>query len=268
MSPHFEQRYISDELTHCIGRNEETDDDRYEILKIILESNQLKAKTRPGTTVDYDAMYDFQNKFSSKEKFIARVVCFCDIPISDLKFHMKKYSKFGISFKKSYLVERGVNPIFYVAMDSRFKGKRNEEIYNDMISEYDKLALVAIIATTHGKNPNDIEFQLRKLDTDLAEHVRNKFDGGLSDEEYDFYKMLSPFLINTHRHIFCFMKPWNAYKGDEHDKNYYMEREWRLFGDLNFQFDNISRICLPPSYARRFREDFPNYYGQISHIDW
>lgn len=47
--------------------------------------------------------------------FSTGVVCFCDIPVGDLAFHARKYSKFGIAFTKAFLLNQGANPVFYIA---------------------------------------------------------------------------------------------------------------------------------------------------------
>jgi hypothetical protein len=58
------------------------------------------------------------NKFSSNNLINPDMVCFCDIPIGDLGIHIKKYGQFGLAFKKSFLIERGANPVLYVERNS------------------------------------------------------------------------------------------------------------------------------------------------------
>ena len=41
-------------------------------------------------------------------------MCFCDIPVGDLGLHMRKYSPFGLAFKKDFFAEQGALPVFYV----------------------------------------------------------------------------------------------------------------------------------------------------------
>ena len=52
------------------------------------------------------------------EAVYSRVVCFCDIPVTDLAIHMTKYSRFGLSFLKPFLISKGANPVLYVANNS------------------------------------------------------------------------------------------------------------------------------------------------------
>ncbi len=46
-----------------------------------------------------------------------------------------------------------------------------------------------------------------------------------------------------------------------------MEREWRVLDRVPFALSDVCRIILPESYARRFRADIPNYFGQISFVE-
>ena len=46
-------------------------------------------------------------------------ICFCDIPVTDLEIHMTKYSRFGLSFLKDFLVRKGATPVMYVAENSQ-----------------------------------------------------------------------------------------------------------------------------------------------------
>ncbi|MFH1613690.1 MAG: abortive infection system antitoxin AbiGi family protein [Planctomycetota bacterium] len=41
-------------------------------------------------------------------------VCFCDIPVDDLKIHTQKYGYFGLSFRKEFIASKGGAPVFYM----------------------------------------------------------------------------------------------------------------------------------------------------------
>ena len=61
-------------------------------------------------------------KISDEGAIMGQIVCFCDIPHAGLPLHMAKYSHFGISFLKSFLVTKGANPVFFVVRDSVVPG--------------------------------------------------------------------------------------------------------------------------------------------------
>jgi hypothetical protein len=68
-------------------------------------------------------------------------------------------------------------------------------------------------------------------------------------------------------YVFSFLKFFDGSAIDEDPENYYMEREWRMLGSLNFRLRNVHRIILPESFAKQFREDIPEYFGQITFVD-
>jgi Putative abortive phage resistance protein AbiGi, antitoxin len=121
------QRYVSPELTHFVGKrlSEDQQDQQYSLLvNDILKAGWLMHPSfdRPpkeglsgsplvgGTpTPDVD----------DTEAAYWRGICFCDIPVTDLEIHMNKYSRFGLSFLKHFLVDQGANPVLYVAKNSQ-----------------------------------------------------------------------------------------------------------------------------------------------------
>jgi hypothetical protein len=98
--------YISNKLTHWVGRNEKTDEDRYNILfKNILKKKEL----RYGKC---DWLYG--SKYGGIIKpWKVEMICFTDIPYSETESHCKEYSKFGLSFEKSYLANCMASPVGY-----------------------------------------------------------------------------------------------------------------------------------------------------------
>jgi|SRR5215212_2893768 len=67
-------------------------------------------------------------------------------------------------------------------------------------------------------------------------------------------------------YAFSFLKPFDDTTADEDPENFYMEREWRVFGDVRFEPNDVYRIILPPSYAERLRKDLPQYSGQVTFV--
>jgi hypothetical protein len=67
--------------------------------------------------------------------------------------------------------------------------------------------------------------------------------------------------------VFPFIKYFDAKLPLDDLHNYYMEREWRVCGNVEFALKDVSRVFFPASYAARFRTDLPCYFGQISFVD-
>jgi hypothetical protein len=105
------QRYVSNELTHFVGRSLQTADEQFRLLTAnILTSGKL------GTLPDgsFQVCADGSTHPTSNEMVHYPMVCFCDIPVPDLTLHMEKYSRFGLALKKAFLIPKGARPVFYV----------------------------------------------------------------------------------------------------------------------------------------------------------
>ena len=142
------QRYTSTLLTHFIGRGTKKEAKRYELFKSILESGYLLSRSvqrlEPAKLDDvignrgFGYPMDFPQKTDLNEIITANVVCFADIPFSDLSVHTQKYSRFGIAFEKNFLITKGASPVFYVcanAIDPQMEKlqQRNPAMAKDVI---------------------------------------------------------------------------------------------------------------------------------------
>ena len=95
------QRYVSDELTHFVGRAivqrggdpDEMAAEQYRVLVSILESKKLlPSSLDPGGGPHPGVATSFNPKAALAEMFVSEVVCFCDIPVEDLGLHITKYA--------------------------------------------------------------------------------------------------------------------------------------------------------------------------------
>jgi hypothetical protein len=82
----------------------------------------------------------------------------------------------------------------------------------------------------------------------------------LDAKEFWQYSQLAGFIEH---HIMCFMKFFDSSLPDDDPNNFYMEREWRVVGDVEFDLKDVCRIILPKAFAKRFRNEHPDYAGAL-----
>jgi len=257
-----QQRYVSRELTHFVGRSLPDDDARYDLLVKILRSGWLKCQ-EPETLLRGKVEIKPHALLSSNELFIPYCVCFCDIPVGDLAVHMTKYSRFGLAFTKEFLVEKGAGPVLYIA-------KRTVIQDSDIIIEQARQVLP----------PEDVKKLAATIDPEKAKlRAGDVFDrmfprgflglfpelfGAQSPLTHQQRIHLKEFYDIVRFHVFGFLKFFDHCLPDDHPENFYMEREWRILGNLDFDLADAHRVILPKRYAKRLREDVPDYCGQIT----
>ena len=229
-----QQRYISNELTHFVGRDEQDKNAQYQILSKILKDCHVKPKDyKPGKLNIWRNLKP-NARISDNNLYLSEVVCFCDIPLQDLQIHTSKYSLFGLSFEKDFVIRQGGIPVYYIPKEAKYclnmlfdvKGAANSDV--------------------------NLEKAFNSMHEDFMQ-IRSR----LSDKtKYFLY-------IYFFHHLKFF--DHNLPDGDE--QNYYFEREWRLHGELNFKIEDVKRVFIEECYAKKFRIDFPKYYGQISFLE-
>lgn len=90
------------------------------------------------------------------------------------------------------------------------------------------------------------ERQWRQLEDQVEQLIkRSKAQPGVPKEQNDLGEF-SRFLVF---HFFCYLKFFNPAKDDQDDENYYMEREWRVVGNVNFQLQDVLECCCLNSLA-------------------
>jgi hypothetical protein len=232
------QRYVSHELTHFVGKGLPEDQQYSLLVNDILQAGWLMfppfdRQPKEGLSGIPLEGGTHSPDVDDTEAAHSRRICFCDIPVTDLEIHMSKYSRFDLSFLKPFLVRKGANPVLYVA-----------------------------------KNSQALAFGLPGVRSGYDVWPRDKvFKGNI--QLYEDYRQKLPVTLNYFLDllVFSFIKYFDDSTSDEDESNVYMEREWRVLGDVNFALADVHRVFMPERYAERFREDLPNYIGQLTFSD-
>lgn len=257
------QRYVSNELTHFLGRREADDDARYALLLKMLGSGLLTPYPLDPSQGNMSRV-DTTGKLSDESMYLGRVTCFCDIPLADLEIHMTKYSRFGIAFDKQWLVSRGANPVFYVVSDPGLpRPKSFERAIQELTKKMQDFGLAEV-------DMAELVSKVQIFDEFLPLHHQlfAKIMKIAQSQETDLGASEVAAVEGFHdTHIGLFLKPFSTSLPDEHPENVYMEREWRILGNLQFALDDVVRVILPKQYRKRFREDSPHFYGQVHFPD-
>lgn len=251
------QRYVSKELTHFVGRNlrKEIEDKKqlldaqYNVLLKIISEKRISYPPHTPHEVPKGSKYPPtrstelrpRNKFSDNNMINPSMACFCDIPIGDLGIHINKYSPFGLSFKKSFLIERGASPVFYVEKNSAYTYshiKNRSEYFDRMVNIY------------------------RKDCNSVLDYMEKGGKSKLNPRPLHCLEV-SKFLFD----LLIYVKFFDASEPDNSEENFYMEREWRTPYHVHFEIKDVYRIILPSTYNEMFRKDVPEYVGQITFSD-
>jgi len=255
----IEEGYVSKYLTHFVGKGKPPDE-QFALLKRILSRHWLTHPPhleQPTLTMEIRR----SNNFSENDMFMPGMICFCDIPEAHLRIHTQKYGQFGIAFPKSYLVAQGANPVLYVARNSTAR-RRKREFRKDHVS---KSTITAEEYATLKNQPADTaKFQDEPRSALFDEHVKELFDLWYEKEKFEAGeagevvarimnrdKLMWTFFL---QHLLGFVKFFDDTLKLDHADNFYMEREWRRFGSLNFGTGDDCRHSVGPhDWARDAR---------------
>jgi hypothetical protein len=265
------QSYVSDELTHFVGKATNLPDgrpnnaERYKLFLKILgdrfdtdprtpRQGWLQASYREEFGPGFTMRSDGQKPLSTNEAVRCTMLCLCDIPPEQLKIHTQKYGSFGIAFSKQFLLGRGATPVYYVPRNANShrtvgRGPRTvAELFDALRTDFQRVCL-------------DLEKYVDRIDgspTFLSKH-----SGPNTPEGHRLRGRLSALQSDFEELVFARMKFFTAGLPEDHDENFYMEREWRLHEGLAFRLGDVACIFLPQDYCQQFHEDVPDYTGPV-----
>lgn len=267
--------YISNKLCHFVGRSLASDLDRFRLLqKIILSGmllvnpNKENSPSEIKTTSQYTKIDDLGEVFPE-----IACVCFCDIPDDELLIHTTKYSKFGLAFKKDFLVHAGARPVQYVPKDFDMSIQMNGCITpkdsNKYFIDINRLLVytLTMIDVLNGSNNSILRmYQEKKASDKLLQQASIHFEMNLpeivvNNNIHGVTYALSRHIMNSNAYI----KLFDPMLPNDDPQNYYMEREWRCLENVTFTIDDIVAVYLPHSeiIEDQFVKRFPELENRI-----
>jgi hypothetical protein len=248
------QSYVSDELTHFVGRALPNNEQRYLLLEEIVRSGWLRASHREELGSEFTGHSDGGKALSSNDAIKRATVCVCDIPVTKLGIHIKKYGPFGVAFGKRFLLRFGATPVHYVARNANHRG-------------------VGYPQRTVGGWFDQRRTELQQIDYDLQQFVegiegRPKFRSKLSPPNtptgHRILGQVSALRSDLEFLVFGQLKFFTVGLPEDDPENFYMEREWRIPDGFAFRPDDIARIIVPREFAERFSAEVPEYSGVLT----
>ncbi len=255
----MKQKYVSKYLTHFVGRKKGNDEAQFKVLLDILGSGELKSEMHQDSVNSYTTINPTA-KVSKNAMHNIDMVCFCDIPLIYSGIHIEKYSSFGLSFSKRFIVSKGGVPVLYIPQKAAMLNQciTKSEYFDNMIPHYYKLFHLLIYNT-------EVREVLKAKYTALPDVVNCPQFAypPYSDCQMDFVELLYKLYDLLEFHLLCNLKFYDHNLRDNHPENYYLEREWRILGKLKFTSRNVSGIIAPLKYQDRLLKAFPQYKQKL-----
>lgn len=235
--------YVSSEFYHFVGRSTLGDNEKtYEILLKVLGDGCIShpPHVKGWGLVQYKR--DLSKKLLNEELITPTITCYCDIPFAHLAIHISKYGPFALSFKREYVIRYGARPVLYIPLRQ-----------DDHLSPYGGKLLEEI----EEKYKGFMEHVVLKLDN-------NKFGShGVGKRTKSADEAISWMSSVLERDMLAFIKPFDSQLPDGHSDNYYMEQEWRKYGNLLFVPSDVQKILVPDDYVDKLRNDRPEYMEKV-----
>lgn len=237
--------YLSDELFHFVGHSHPDDHEaNYARLLTILDDGCVShaPHNRNWGAVSYTL--DPSCDLSTESLLVPTVTCYCDIPFSCLGVHLAKYGQFGIGLTRHHLIRYGARPVIYIPV-------RQDDWSNSRGGG--SAVLSALEATFRG-----LHSQLGPLHT--AAMDRSLVPAQVPRSPADAVAHLDRTLTLE---VLAFVKPYNAMLQDGDQDYFYSEREWRKFGNMKFEPQDLTRVVVHPEYYERAKRDRPHHAARV-----
>jgi hypothetical protein len=277
--------YISDELTHFVGRSLPDDNDRLDPLCRIIRSGELfdpshinrrdrifaaglvDKETGAMDSVEYSSSpnvrHDLTSSLSANQLVQFEIVCFCDIPMAHLAIHRAKYGSFGLAFTKLFLLKQGAAPVMYVPRSGLFAMTLREHHVPDETLNYEeaKAGRRDLLFDELFEMHNCLGLpRYKQLETQLFSST----DHDHIDKVVKELRTMLLYQTAVEANIFGHLKFYDPTLPEDHPDNYYMEREWRVSGHVRFNVGDIAHVLVPGAFLKQMASEFPELGGCVT----
>lgn len=266
-------KYISDNLSHFVGRSLKSDDERYELLIKIITEERLLANINKPDNPGVSSRNDYSCEKVGEVYERIDCVCFCDIPDEALEIHIKKYGYFGVGFNRSFVSSHGAHPVMYIPQNHNIKEILKTDTIKHPNKYFSEIArvnhnLLAFLMFLNMGIPFSNLLQLLQNNPLIVRNLSLIDEKTLTEiSEGRAHQLLFAQLASMNK-LLAFVKIFDDSLDECESENYYMEREWRLIGNLNFVTSDIKKVYLPSDeYRKRFVNDVPNFKGDFFIFD-
>lgn len=262
--------YVSNLLCHFVGRTKPSDEERFQLLLLIIKQGKLLCSLDPSGTPKTVMSPKYAGGHVGEVLERCDSVCFCDIPDEALSIHTNKYSKFGMGFDKSFITKCGARPVTYVPQNAKMPVNPGIDFPDTPMEYYLQLFRQAVSMNMILSLLNQTyDFRI------LLSYLMEK-DMAISD----VLKLLDPIFARQfadgktqqmlfHEEMawqtqFEYIKVFDESLPDDDPDNYYMEREWRCTHNIKFGLSDIKKVYLKnEKYIDDFLIYFPEYKGDF-----
>jgi Putative abortive phage resistance protein AbiGi, antitoxin len=238
--------YTSDELSHFVGFRHPLDhEENYKLLLTVLASGWVSHPPHEAGwgTVSYTLNPD--QSLLSEKLVVPTVTYFCDIPTDKLALHVSKYGLFGIAFSRNVLVKYGARPVTYVPFGRSDTGSPNGSVMlNDIESVYRSFQKHL------SDDIEDVACESRKLG-----ELCSTREGTIAAVKGMFEK-----------DFLAFLKPFDADASLEASENFYLEREWRKYGNMKADETTIRTVFVAEGFEDRLGQHLPSLADRIKSL--
>jgi len=242
----MENTYTSEELFHFVGHTTPNDDENnYKNLGLILKSRCISHYPHDGSWGTASYLANFDNSLETEELIVPSITCYADIPSNSLSIHVNKYGKFGLGLPRNLLIQFGARPVTYIPMRS-----------DDWRSNHGLTLLRDIEATVKGFNQHIVK-------KNTVQQSKPRSLGKIPDTTQETITCLESMI---YKDFLAFIKPFNSELADDDPNNFYMEREWRKYGNMKFEPVNLTKIFVAKGYKERVETDYPEYKNTVIEI--